>query len=201
MADKKDIARKLFETDCVKFGTFTLKSGIMSPIYINMKALVSFPDVLRLIAEAYVSLLEPLSFDRMAAIPYGALPIVGAISMLNHKPWIYTRKEQKDYGMRQNIEGIFASGETAVLIDDLVSFGDSKIEMIKPFSEAGLLVRDVVVLIDRCQGAEEILGQHGLTLHSFLRLDEMLDIYLAEGSLTQTKVSEVKDFLANAKHP
>ena len=86
------LARLLFEHGCVKFGDFTLKSGLQSPIYIDLRILTSYPDVMFKVARAYYRILESLTFDRLAAIPYTAIPIATAVSLQGLWPMIYPRK-------------------------------------------------------------------------------------------------------------
>ncbi len=140
----------------MQFGEFTLKSGLRSPIYIDLRRLVSYPSLLRSIGSAYLGILKALRFDRLAAVPYAAIPIATSISLQGGLPMIYPRKEAKDYGTRAEIEGDYKSGETVVLIDDLATTGGSKFEVIDKLKAAGLQVHDVVVLIDRQSGAREV---------------------------------------------
>jgi uridine monophosphate synthetase len=149
------IARDLLDTACVKFGEFRLKSGLISPIYIDLRRLIGYPDFLNRVAEAYIPILEGLSFDHLAALPYTAIPIATAISLQRGWSLIYPRKETKSYGTKADIEGVYSSGDRAVLIDDLVTTGGSKFEAIEKLKSAGLRTTDVVVLIDRQSGASK----------------------------------------------
>ena len=104
------------------------------------------------VARAMAGILTGLQFDRIAAIPYGGLPIGQAVALVPGRPLLYPRREVKEYGTRKPIEGAYAAGETAVVLDDLITTGASKLEAIEPLASAGLKVRDVVVLVDREQG-------------------------------------------------
>jgi uridine monophosphate synthetase len=143
------LADALLGAGCIKFGQFTLKSGLISPIYLDLRQLVAFPRLLDDVAAAYVKILRRLSFDRLAALPYAALPIGTAVSLQGNWPMIYPRKEAKTYGTKADIEGIFQPGETVAVVDDLATTGGSKFEAIEKLTAAGLKVRDVIVLIDR----------------------------------------------------
>lgn len=190
------LADSLLEAGCVKFGEFTLKSGLISPIYLDLRELVSHPDVLALVAEAYLPILDKLVYDRLAALPYAALPIGTAISLLNGKPLIYPRKESKDYGTRAVIEGSFRDGEQVVVIDDLATTGESKFEAIEKLSEAGLRASEVVVLIDRQSGARQALEQAGYRLHAVLTLSEMLDYWEKNQRVPPEQLRAARQFLA-----
>ena len=106
-------------------------------------------------------LLDARHFNRLAALPYAAIPVATAISLQSGWPVIYPRKEAKSYGLRAEVEGEYHAGERAVVIDDLATTGGSKFEIIDKLTEAGLQVKDVVVLIDRQSGAREALAEAG----------------------------------------
>lgn len=189
------LADALLEAGCVRFGQFTLKSGKVSPIYVDLRQLVSRPALLAQVGRAYLTLLEGLSFDRLAALPYAALPIATAVGLQSGWPMIYPRKEVKTYGTRAEIEGEFKPGETVAVIDDLATTGASKFEAIEKLTSAGLTVHDVVVLIDRQSGAAEALAEAGLRLHAVFTLTELLNHWHRTGRIGQTEVQNVLEFL------
>ena len=192
------IADGLLEAGCIKFGQFTLKSGMISPIYIDLRQLVSFPKLLEQVARAYLPILQKLSFDRMAGLPYAALPITTAISLLGGWPMIYPRKEVKAYGTKAEIEGLFVEGERVVIIDDLATTGESKFESIDKMTLAGLKVNDVVVLIDRQSGAAEALSKAGYKLHSIATLTILLDYYENSNKVPVEQIEMVRKFLGSS---
>lgn len=192
------VALGLFDAGCVRFGEFTLKSGKASPIYIDLRLLASHPHLMRSVARAYALVLAGLEYDRLAAIPYAGLPIGAAVSLETGRPFIYPRKEIKQYGTRQPIEGAHSAGERVVVLDDLITTGASKLEALQPLLDAGLLVEDVVVLIDRQSGGREDLAGHGLRLHSLLTLAGLLDALTRHGRIEQTQADTVAAWLKNA---
>lgn len=179
----------------IKFGKFKLKSGIISPFYLDLRILVSYPDVLRYSALAMAQILTTLKFDRIAAIPYAALPIGTAIALEMNRPMIYPRREKKDYGTGRAIEGEFRAGETAVVIDDVITTGASKIEAIEPLVSAGLQVRDIVVLIDREQGGAAELTARGFQVLAALKIRGMMQTLKEVGKVSDQEYDEVMRFL------
>ncbi len=189
------LADALLESGCIKFGSFVLKSGLQSPFYIDLRQVISFPRLLEQVGSAYVRLLKDLRFDRLAALPYAAIPIATAIALQGNYPMIYPRKEAKEYGTRAEIEGLFKPGETVVLIDDLATTGGSKFEAIDKLNAAGLQVRDVVVLIDRESGAREALDSAGCRLHAVMTITQLLDYCEKTGKLDGDKIKASREFL------
>jgi uridine monophosphate synthetase len=189
------LAEGLLQAGCIRFGEFTLKSGIKSPIYIDLRQLVSHPHLLAEVARSYTHILNYLTFDRMAALPYAAMPIATAISLQNNWTMIYPRKEVKEYGTRAVIEGEYQKGERMVIIDDLATTGGSKFEAIDKLIEAGLEVHDVVVLIDRQSGAKESLAEAGYELHAVLTLADLLDYWETTKRIPDEQIQAVREFL------
>jgi len=125
---------------------------LLSPIYIDLRRVISSPQLLGQVGAAYLPVLKKLKFDRIAGLPYAAIPIATAIALQGNYPMIYPRKEAKTYGTKAEIEGEYYVGETVVIIDDLTSTGGSKFEAIEKLTGAGLKVKDIVVLVDRQSG-------------------------------------------------
>lgn len=194
-----DLANALYDHGCVKFGSFKLKSGITSPIYIDLRLLVSHPDLLRRVAGALADTARSLTFDRIAAIPYAALPIGVAMALELDRPMIYPRREIKEHGTRRPIEGALEAGETALLVDDLITRGGSKLEAIETLQAADLIVNDVLVLIDREQGGAIDLAEQGYALHAVLKLTRLLNALEASGRITGEQQEEVKAYLERTR--
>lgn len=185
----------LLNAGCVKFGEFTLKSGLKSPFYIDLRQIITYPKLLEHIGAAYLPILADLRFDRIAALPYAAIPIATVIALRSGYPMVYPRKEAKEYGTRAQIEGEYRPGETVVLIDDLATTGGSKFEAIEKLRAAELIVRDVVVLIDRESGARQSLEAAGYQLHAVMTITQLLDYCELSGKLSADTIKASREFL------
>jgi uridine monophosphate synthetase len=143
-------------------------------------------------------LLKELKFDRIAGLPYAAIPIATAISLQGNYPMIYPRKEVKTYGTKAEIEGEYHAGETVAIIDDLATTGGSKFEAIEKLTGAGLIVKDVVVLIDRQSGAKESLKQAGFAMHAVLTITQLLDYWEKTEKVQKDKIEATRKFLSQS---
>ncbi|MBI2757487.1 MAG: orotate phosphoribosyltransferase [Chloroflexi bacterium] len=193
-----NLANGLLSAGCIKFGDFTLKSGLKSPIYIDLRQIITYPKLLEQIGAAYLPFLKDLKFDRIAGLPYAAIPIATAISLQGNYPMIYPRKEAKSYGTKAEIEGEYHAGEMVVVIDDLATTGESKFEAIEKLTGAGLIVKDVVVLIDRQSGARESLERAGFAMHAVLTITQLLDYWEQAGKVTKDNIDAARQFLSEA---
>jgi len=189
------LADGLLSAGCIKFGSFTLKSGLQSPIYIDLRQIITYPKLLEQIGQAYLPILKNLQFSRIAGLPYAAIPIATAISLAGNYPMIYPRKEVKTYGTKAEIEGEYHAGETVVVIDDLATTGGSKFEAIEKLIGVGLVVKDVVVLVDRQSGAKESLEQAGYSMHAVLTITQLLDYWEKTGKVEKDKIEDTRKFL------
>jgi uridine monophosphate synthetase len=196
-AQKKELALDLHNIGALKFGEFTFISGIVSPIYIDLRLFISYPKILKKVSKLYAQQLEGLKYDRLAGVAYAALPIAGAISLAIERPWIFMRKEglKKGYGLQKSLEGEYQKGETVVMIEDLVTKATSLLEAIPAIEEHGLVIKDAVVLLDYGKGGGQALQAKGYNLHAFMTVRELVDIMYAEGKIDAAKHEQSLEFL------
>ncbi|MBI4098139.1 MAG: orotate phosphoribosyltransferase [Candidatus Levybacteria bacterium] len=195
---KEQLILELHEVHIVDFGQFKLKSGLLSPYYIDLRLLVTFPHLLELVSDVMWEKIRLKPFDLIAGIPYAALPIATAISLRYNRPLIFTRKEPKSYGKGKLIEGIYHKGQHVVVIDDVISDGTSKFETIKPIENEGLVVSQVVVLLDRGQGGPKTLQDAGYHCSTITNMDEVLDTLYRNGRISREQLMECQIFMAQS---
>lgn len=189
------IILQLHEIGAVKFGSFTLKSGIQSPIYIDLRLCISYPKLLAAVGEQIYKNIKDLEFDLICGVPYTALPIATAISLRHDIPMILRRKEVKDYGTKKALEGNFEKGQRCLIIEDIITSGSSIAETAASLEVEGLKVQDAVVLIDREQGGEANLAEKGYNLHCVCTLSFLLNTLQKEKILDPLTYHSVMDFL------
>ncbi len=194
---KRELALDLFEMGSLKFGDFTFKSGIKSPMYLDLRLFISYPKVMKKIAKLYADMLQDIDYDRLAGVAYAALPIAGAVSLELDRPWIFMRKEglKKDYGLQKSLEGEYKPGETVVMIEDLCTRATSLLEAIAAIEGQGLKVKDAIVLLDYGKGGGENLAAKGYTLHAFMTTRELVEIMHTEGKIDDAKYAQCIEFL------
>lgn len=191
MTELEQLALTLHDIEAVKFGRFQLASGKISPIYIDLRLLIARPAALRMAAEAYARILRTLEFDLLGAIPYGGLPIGTAIALTMDVPMIFPRKVVKSYGTGKTIEGKFRIGQRVVIIEDLVTSGESALGGVAMIKAAGLQVRDIVVLLDRQQGGAQNIIERGYQLHAVMTMAHLLATLEENGRISARQRNEV----------
>lgn len=194
--EKEKLILELHKIGAIKFGSFKLKSGKISPYYLDLRFLSSYPKVLKLVAKSYGKALSKIKYDAIAGIPYTGIPIATTISILFNKRMIFTRKEAKNHGTAKMIEGIFKPKERIVLIDDVISDGASKLETIIPLKNEGLIIKDMIVLLDRGQGGPLTMKQHGYKCHSIANIYDIIAVLEKHKKITQAQVEKAREFLS-----
>jgi uridine monophosphate synthetase len=189
------LALDLHRIGAVRFGDFVLKDGRHSPFYVDLRVLIGHPPVLRRVAEAMLACTAALQFDCLAGIPYAGLPIAVAMSLASGRPLVYPRKEAKAYGTRRQVEGVFQPGDRALVIDDVITTGGAKLEAIAPLREAGLVIEDILVVVDREQAGAQALAAAGFRLHSILKVRALLDELHKAAAIGEEELARALAFL------
>ncbi|MDD5433426.1 MAG: hypothetical protein PHE77_02080, partial [Candidatus Pacebacteria bacterium] len=201
---RRHLALALYACGAIKFGAFKLKlhdtqpDAPLSPFYINLRILRSIPNLLDQVAEAMLEKIQEdkIDFDIFSDIPTAVTPIVSVMVHQSKVPMI-SPKISKTHGLAGDIDGLYEPGQKALLIDDLVTKADSKIEAAQVLEKNKLIVKDIAVLFDREQGGEEALQQSGYKLHTVFKMSDALKLYLDEGLIDQAKYDETVNYLQN----
>jgi uridine monophosphate synthetase len=193
--DRGRLAEELHRVGAIRFGQFRLKDGSVAPVYVDLRALVSEPATLKMVAAMIWEQASGLEFDLITGIPYAALPIGVAVSLLADVPLVYARREAHATGTQRQVEGKFEPGQRVLVIDDVVTTGASKLEAWEPLQAAGLIVKDVLVVVDREQGGTDVLARHGLRLHALVGITEVLEHLRAGGKAGEDEVAKALEFV------
>lgn len=169
--DKEEMKRALLETGAVAFGRFVLASGKESDYYVDMKKAMTVPDVLRMIARAAAEVVGGV--DKLAGMELGAVPLVVATSLETGIPYVMVRKERKGHGTGRRIEGSIREGETVTVLEDVTTSGMSPYRAVEAVREAGGKVARVVVIVDRQEGAADLMEEKGVEFVALLIRDDL----------------------------
>ncbi len=204
------LARKLFDLGAITFGDFTLgRTAVHSPVYVNPRRVLSEPVLLKQIAELLDQEIRAAQgrrrprlspFSLIAGVPFGGLHLALAYSLQTGVPMCYARPASTG-GKDHLVEGYYEPGQTALVIDDLMTGGGSIHQNAHILEEFGVTVRDAVVLIDREQGGTEFLRRHGYNVISILRLKTMLTYYYESDLITPTWYERSMNYLDQKPSP
>lgn len=193
--DTKTLIFELFDIGVIKFGSFTLKSGIQSPIYIDLRLIISYPSIMKQMSAIINRRIATLHFDVLCGVPYAAVPVTTAVALEGDHPMIMCRKESKEHGTKKMVEGNFEKGQACLLIEDVVTSGASILETATILRKHDLEVNDALVLLDREQGGKAKLKENNIELHSLLNMTDLLDILFQEKKISEETYKAVNDFL------
>ena len=193
----KEFAIFLHQNDIIKFGDFTLASGKKSSYYIDLRLVASFPHIFRKMTKNLQKLVSEKTgldnFDGLVAVPTGGLVIGSALAIETVKPLIYVRDKPKDYGTTKSIEGKIFSGMKVVLIDDVITTGNSVINAIKQLKDAGLSISDVYVIINRLEGANNTLELEKVNLYQLTDVLEITTILFQEKLVSKEILDKINN--------
>ncbi|WP_185855610.1 orotate phosphoribosyltransferase [Blattabacterium cuenoti] len=176
MGKKERFFLKIYNLGIIKFGNFTLKSGISSSIYIDFRPIASRPDLLIKLSELLLQEVLYYKFELICGVPYAAVPIATTLSIRSKIPLIIKRKENKGYGTERMIEGIYKKGQNCLLVEDVITSGDSLLKTIVDIEKEGLIIKNIISILDREQGGIENIKKMGYKIKTLFRIGEILKI-------------------------
>lgn len=191
---KEQLILQLHDIGAIKFGNFTLKSGKQSPFYFDLRDMVSYPELVKGVTQLFVKDCVTSTFDYISGVPYTALPFATMLSDTLQKPLLYARKEEKSYGTKNTIIGKYEPEKKCLLLDDLITTGESIFETVEKFDKAQLRITDVMVIIDRSKNATQLLRSKGLTLHALIDLDKILQVLQQHNRISLEQVQDIQVF-------
>jgi orotate phosphoribosyltransferase len=193
--EKTELSRILHKIGAIKFGAFKLTSGRMSPYYIDLRIVPSFPDAFQRVCDTYVEMvraqLGAQSFDRIAGIPTAGIPFASLISYKMKKPFLYIRAKAKLHGRERRIEGMIMPGSRVLLVDDLITTGLSLRKAAQAIRAEGGVVSDALVLLDREEGGKERLKKDGIDLHYLLTAREAANKLYELGAIDEDQYKTI----------
>ena len=193
----KEFATFLHEKGAIKFGDFTLTSGKKSSYYIDLRIVPSFPHQFRkMIKRLQNNISEKIgldNFDCLVSVPTSGLVIASALAIETVKPLIYVRNKPKDYGTSKSIEGSFEQGKKALMIDDVATTGGSVVNAIKSLKEAGIVISDAFIIINRMEGASEALEAEGVKIYNLTDILEITNLLYDQNLISNDVLENVKN--------
>jgi len=194
-AIKVEICKILNKIGALQFGAFKLTSGKISPYYIDLRIVPSFPGAFQKVCNFYVDFIKAeigaKNLERIAGIPVAGIPFASLIAYNLKKPFLYIRKGVRLHGRQRRIEGILTPGDHVLIIDDLITTGLSLRKAAKAITAEGGVVNHAVVLLDREEGGKEKLEKSGIKLHALLKISEIANKLYEIGAIDEEQLKTI----------
>lgn len=196
---KRNVIVQLWNIHAIQLKDTVIKSGATSPIYFDMRTIISYPDIFKEITSLMIDLMNHCEFDIICGVPYAAIPLATAIATQGNAPLIMLRKETKNHGTKKMVEGTYQPNALCAVIEDVISTGSSILETIAIMQDHNLIVKDIFIIIDREQNGVGNVQKHGYRIHSLFTITEILDVLLAEKYITHDQYKHVQQFCLDSQ--
>jgi orotate phosphoribosyltransferase len=194
MQAQDELCDILLRTGSLRFGTFKLASGLLSPYYIDLRVIPSDPEAFRRVIAFYSTVLGPSLLERVhrfAGIPTAGIAYAAVLAFNLSKPFLYVRKEEKGHGRGRRIEGILQPADRVLVLDDVITTGKNIVEAVEAIRGEGGVVEDALVLLDRQQGGETNLRKAGVRLHAFATMRQIAEGLSTRGMIDEGQLKEI----------
>lgn len=191
----KEIAVDLYRNEVFKIGRFTLKSGDISPFYLDLRLIPSIPDLFTKVVSIYSKIVEELGGQCIAGIMSAGIPFATGVCLELNLPLLQIRSNVKDHGTKKMVEGIVSPEHEVILLDDLISTGASKLEPYQQLIKLGAKVNHLVVLVDRTsdEKVKQLLQADGLELHSAGTIDDLFEALKESDEVAKEELEQISD--------
>ena len=193
-----DLILFLYDKDAIKIGDFTLSSGKKSKFYLDLRILQSYPIYFRksifLLKKYAMRDIGLDNFDYVCSIPTSGTVFGSSLAYEIFKPHLYVRKGIKQYGTQKTYEGDLIPNSKVLFVDDVMTTGNSLISSIELLKDKSV-VKDVLVFVDRAQGAEFIMEDNGIKMHRIISMDEIFNVLIQNNRINEKNFHLLKNEL------
>jgi orotate phosphoribosyltransferase len=187
-----DFSKMLVRTGALQFGMFTLSGGRISPYYLDLRVIPSFPDAFHTCSDLLARNAKSIEgIDKIGGIPTGGLPWAAVLAYALSKALVYTRKDIKLHGREKTVEGILTPGDRVLLIDDVITTGKNILTAVQSIRGEGGVVENALVLLDRQEGGEQHLLKEGVKLHSVAKIATVAQKLLDMDAISRKQFEEL----------
>ncbi|CAH2250451.1 uridine 5'-monophosphate synthase-like [Pararge aegeria] len=191
----KELAVQLFDVGAVRLGDIEAKLGRRTPIYFDLRVVVSHPKIMMAIAQQLQILGSGIEYDILCGVPYAALPFAAVMSVNTNIPMIMKRKETKMYATKKILEGVFEKNQNCLVVEDVVTSGGSLLETVNTLRTEGLAVTHAVIVLEREQGGATVLSANGVQVKALFTMTELVKILRDAGRISEKTVEIVSDHI------
>ncbi|XP_015785755.1 uridine 5'-monophosphate synthase [Tetranychus urticae] len=190
-----ELIDELYKIGAIKIEDIILKSGDLSPIYIDLRLVVGHPDLLRSMSKLMWSMVQDLEFDLICGVPLTAIPFAVVMSVDNNIPMVMRRSSPKTYGTKKLIEGKFQAGQKVLVVEDVITSGSSIMETVQSLKSVGLEIEHASIFVDRGQKGFENLENNGVKVRSVLKMSDILARLMDNGIIKSEEKARIQKWL------